>query len=320
VRVGSVTKKHKTIFLLLFTFVILLVGGCATALHQAVKENDIETVRKLIDQGADVNATTSGNTPLFWAGDNKAIAELLIAKGANVNARNWHGTTPLLGAVTLHHWGVAELLISKGADVNAKGEREATPLLLAAQHPPTAEMLILKGADVNAKDKDGHTPLHAAAFGFGGEGLTKLLIDKGADVNAKDWYGETPLHVAAYGPFDRKDIAELLIDKGADINAKTEAQWTPLLMAIFKGNERVAELLISKGADVNAMAGGATALHWAANSGSRTIAELLIAKGANPSVKTRGGRTPSMIAQEKGYAAIATLLKEAEEKESMRSR
>ena len=60
---------------------------------------------------------------------------------------------------------IVELLIAKGAYVNAKFEYDgATPLHLAAWkgHFETAELLIAKGADVNAKDKDGETPLNWA--------------------------------------------------------------------------------------------------------------------------------------------------------------
>ncbi len=118
--------------------------GCSP-LHIAVMtgpsgpSGSIKEMRKLIEEGADVNARDNkGYTPLHWAlrihSDNEAIeaAELLIVKGADMNAKdNKFGFTPL-------HWTV---------------ESGKTEL---------AEFLITKGADVNARDKCGYTPLHWA--------------------------------------------------------------------------------------------------------------------------------------------------------------
>ena len=74
--------------------------------------------------------------------------------------------TPLHDAAAYGHTEVAELLLAKGADVNAKadGQGGATPLLAAAFNGwrDTAELLLAKGADINAKDLHGSTPLFMA--------------------------------------------------------------------------------------------------------------------------------------------------------------
>jgi ankyrin repeat protein len=84
-----------------------------------------------------------------------------LAAGADVNAKNKYGSTPLHRAIEAAHKEIAELLIANGADVNAKGEADATPLHYAATKE-VAELLIVKGADVNAKDEFGETPLDLA--------------------------------------------------------------------------------------------------------------------------------------------------------------
>jgi len=118
-------------------------------------------------QGADVNAK-DGYTPLHEAAaaGQKEVVELLIAKGAHVNARDVGGATPLhyAGINRKGVRGVAELLIAKGADVNAKGDTGDTPLNWAARrgHREDVELLIAMGADINAKDKDGKTVLQWA--------------------------------------------------------------------------------------------------------------------------------------------------------------
>ena len=92
------------------------------------------------------------------------------------------------------HKEITELLIAKGADVNAKEEDGWTPLHYAVYegYKEIAELLIAKGADVNAKEEDGWTPLHDAAT----KEIAELLIDNGADVNAKDGTGSTALDTA----------------------------------------------------------------------------------------------------------------------------
>ena len=91
----------------------------------------------------------------------------------------------------------AKLLIEGGAEVNAKNEDGATPLHSAALRnaPILAQLLIEHGADVNMKSKSGATPLHSTVFMNSLE-TAKLLIERGAEVNAKDNDGRTPMDFA----------------------------------------------------------------------------------------------------------------------------
>ncbi len=158
--------------LLLTTIAAVLLVGSAFAdpIHDAAKGGDLAGVQAELDKGAEVNGKDDGGwTTLHWAAwhDRKEIVELLIAKGADVNAKtdNQYGDTPLHKAA----WGgqkeMAELLISKGADVNAKSNGGATPLHMAVNQgeKEIAELLIAKGADVNTKTDDGDAPLDLAA-------------------------------------------------------------------------------------------------------------------------------------------------------------
>jgi ankyrin repeat protein len=105
------------------------------------------------------------------------------------------------------------LLLSHGADVNAKDKFGLTPLHWATLHDNevSADVLLAHGADVNAKDDEvGNTPLIIAA-GQGYEDVTKLLLAKGADVNASDNKG-TPLAWAMHTGHNK--IAGLLRQQG----------------------------------------------------------------------------------------------------------
>ncbi len=127
-------------------------------------------------------AYAADDGPLFEAvrrGD-KATVEVLLTKGAGVNARNEYGWTPLHSAAREGKKDIAQLLLAKGADVNArnkyKNEHGVTPLHMAANagHKDIVELLLAKGADVNARDNNGWTPL-LIAVGQGKADVTGLM-------------------------------------------------------------------------------------------------------------------------------------------------
>ena len=101
-------------------------------LCEAAAAGDIDTVKALLIEDADPNARDRelGVTPLSWATlfNQVKVAEFLIQKGADVNARNRDGGTSLHGAAFLGHADIAALLIQKGADVNAKNAKGESPL------------------------------------------------------------------------------------------------------------------------------------------------------------------------------------------------
>ena len=180
-----------------------------------------------------------------------------LAAGADVNAKDDIGRTPLCFAAMKGHKEVAELLIANGADV--KDDVGRTPLHGAANQGQTeiAELLIANGADVNAKKDHGHTPLHGAIL-YQHKEVVELLITAGADVNADEGTGWTPLHIAAglnadlqrYGGLSaegHKEIAELLIGAGADVNAIDDFSKTPLDKAIRRKHSETPDLLRKHG-------------------------------------------------------------------------
>ena len=208
---------------------------------------------------------------------NAAKIEKLLARGADVNAKNKEGRTALMGAAFAGHTAIVQALLEAGADVNAKDERGTTALSAAAfrGHTATVQTLLEVGAEVNARDKNGMTVLMWAAFGAGDHSATvQALLKAGADVDARDKNGGTALKVAAM--VGHTDIVKLLENAGT--LTTTDAG---LIEAARKGETAEVKALLANGADVNAPGqNGMTALFYAALGGHTDIVELLKKAGA----------------------------------------
>jgi hypothetical protein len=115
----------------------------------------------------------------------------------------------------------ANKLLKKGADIEARDEKGMTPLHIALMvgHTEMVKFLLEKGADVNARDDNGWTPLHWAVSGLGvavgdqfGKTNLKLLLGYGANVNTRNNDGVTPFQNAVN--LDRMDFATILRQSG----------------------------------------------------------------------------------------------------------
>ena len=179
--------------------------------------------------------------------------------------------------------------LDHGADVNALDQRGNTPLMLAAVYSDVGSMKLLldRGAKVNVANAEGATPLIRAAYNYD---KTRLLVEHGADVNARSALGETPLILAAR-TVDSHRTVKLLLDHGADAKATNNWGATTIIAAAAGGDVESAQLLIQHGADVNAMPvvektaflfnGGRSALMWAAYRSDLPMVKALLAAGAN---------------------------------------
>jgi ankyrin repeat protein len=249
---------------------------------------------------------------LFMAigrGDHAGVQSLL-KRGADPDARNGLGLTPLFVAAASGQVPVVEALLQAGADVNAMSPY-GTALTFSAMTgaAPATKVLLARGADINPSRPDGITVLMMAARAGDAELVGELLRRKAA-VNAKDSDGATALIFAAREGHEA--VGRALLGSGAAVDAADSRRWTPLMYAAVNGHAGFVRLLLEKGAKVNAReAKGRTALLLAATYGDHPAAvRALLEGGADSRALDGGKRTALMLATARGHEASAQLLRE----------
>ena len=261
------------------------IPGGMTPLLYAARDGRMDTIRMLLDAGADINQREANEiTPLIIAITNNHpdVARFLIDRGADIKAVDWYGRTPLWAAVETRNMDVdnatfvnsidrapylelIQVLLERGADVNARMKEVA---------PIRREFLRITGS-LAWVDFTGQTPFLTAALA-GDLTVMKLLLKHGADPHIPTFAGTTALMAAAGVNW----VVDQTFDEGQ-----------PALLEAVK-------LCVELGMDVNAVNSmGLTAMHGAANRGSDDIIRYLVQQGAKIDVKDAEGRTPQMWAE-----------------------
>lgn len=223
-----------------------------STLIEAVRADDQAEVQRLLEAGADANVESLSGPIIVAAAvrGNADIVALLIDHGADIEAQNNDGLTPIVEAARNGHLAVVELLLDRGVDVNAKdGSRlEETALFIAAgcNYVEISQLLIDRGADVNLGDALGAAPLHHAASRNSVD-VADLLIAHGANIDLQSNADYTPLHEAVVG--NNPDAVKLLIDAGAALNFENNVGRTPMDYAVADGYDEIAQLLYEAGAE-----------------------------------------------------------------------
>ncbi|UYV74341.1 K02A2.6-like [Cordylochernes scorpioides] len=214
------------------------------------------------------------------------IFRLLVDNGADINARNIDGCTPLHQSIEFQHFKIFKDLIEQGADYNTKSVHGVTPLMMASSKYDERFIIHLLnlGVDLEAADRNGETAIfytverHFKIF--------KILFDAGADINRKTITGRSLLHSACLS--SSIQVVSFLIKLGADVNEKCDEGFTPLFYTIPFGIE-VTKLLIQAGAIIDNVRIAGTMAVITLN---KTFVNTLIEAGADMNIKDMEGNTP----------------------------
>ena len=176
--------------------------------------------------------------------------------------------------------------IAEGADVNAADDDGWTPLMAAAGYNPRLEviqLLITAGADVNAWDSTSMTALSWGAMRTSNPRVISVILEAGADAESRDVGGDTPLMFAArYNP--NLAVLATLLAAHPKLEARDHTEETALLLAARFNTTAVVTQLLDSGADPKAQDNlGLTAFDWAKNNsklrGSRVLSRLKDSSG-----------------------------------------
>ncbi|RYX82549.1 ankyrin repeat domain-containing protein [bacterium] len=322
-------------------------GGGLSSLVLAIVTRDAES-RELIRDKTPKNDSTADLFDAVAGGESAKVAEILKAKPYLAFFRLADGSTPLHIAALWGTLGSAQELAKKGADFNARDARGLTPLHYALRNPTgrfarrainMTEFLLSKNANPNIATPTGDAPIHLAARAGDAELIT-LLLDKKALINARGMGGETALLILT-NKSTNLALYKTLLTRGADANAASTtgadpygarlissnqyrfptqisgAGTTPLHRAVLTQRTDLISALLEKGAKLETLdSSGRTPLGAAISSSGynnngeniNDVVSLLLSKGADPTVKIERGDLLSFAVERGNADLVRTLL------------
>ncbi|MFH1197137.1 MAG: ankyrin repeat domain-containing protein [bacterium] len=333
--------------LIIFAIIILLnTAALSQDIFNAVKNNDLSKLKDIVENDlTKINSEDENErTPLHWAarGVYYEIMRYLVAKGADVNARDNNNITALISVVSRNNLEAATLLLDNGAKIQEEDNLRKAPIFYAigSESQKMMELLIKRGAYLEPVNNYKRTPLLMTCRETGALQIVKLLVESGANINAKDIFGDTPLTLTAWRGFE--DIVNYLldnnaefttegnegikllsfavdkrlwklynqmIDKGGDAFLKILYELPVLYLAASGGSIEIVNDLISRKIPVNGIDEyGWTPLHYASYFGRAEVVKLLIAKGADVNPKTPLGESPLYLARSEIKTDVADIL------------
>lgn len=280
-------------------------------LKDAIQNNDLELVKKLLNEGTTFQASSqyptilffivdrsnvdmlelvvntisvdfetlrySGETVLHTASDNNLpVMERLIELGADVNATSYGRDTVLRRMVRRGLLWHTRFLLQNGADPNIRSHKCLTPLStsLELNNSEISMLLMEYGADINLMD---YNPTITLASEHSNIIIMRRLIELGADINDKNMKGNSSIHIAVYN--SDKPLIEFLYECNADFNLCNYSDKTPLQIAVDNCKPDIVQLLINCGADVNYQNSNLSVLESACKCNKKNTVKVLLQSG-----------------------------------------
>ena len=281
-------------------------------LFQCVCDGDVGSVKAALKRGAQVNAKDRhGRSPLHFASKkgNVEVMELLLEHGAQVNVEDGGRRSPLHIASRKANICAMKVLLEHGAQVDLLDIYSRSPLHAASRKRSVevVKLLLDHEAEVNLIDMYDVSSLYIASK-KGNIKVVKALLERGAQVDLRDWKGRSPLYIASKK--GNVDVVKMLLEHGAQVDLGDWRGRSPLFVA----SADVAKLLLQFGAQVHMVDKFSltSPLHVASEKGNVEVVSLLLKHGTRVDLRDGGGRSPLHIASEKGNVEVAKLLLEHE--------
>jgi ankyrin repeat protein len=310
-----------------FVALVSLAQPRESTLVTAAMEDDVEGVRLLLKQGADVNAAQGdGSTALHWAAirNDLEIGRLLIRAGANVSSATRIGElTPLYLAAGAGNAAMISELLRAGASAKATNSINGTTALMKAAASGSTEavkLLLDHGADPNARESGlDQTAVMFAAAADRGE-VVKLLAARGADLKLTS----KVTHIAPQKDLDSDNFpldADLILHAnlppgkaaaaaalaGRRASPTVSGGLTALLLTARDGRLEAMRALVEAAADINQRSAGdrSTPLVMAIINGHFDAGKLLVDHGADPNLASQDGLAPLYAVIDAQWAPVA---------------
>ena len=268
------------------------------------------------DTNPDLSITDARKRTLLHAAAthfNGPFIKFLLQNGANANAQDAEGKTPLMDALENTNYKLyvtnLHLLIQK-TNLNLADKDGNTVLHIAAgkEDPELLKLFLKNGANPNQPNKNNLTPFEEACGQSKEPDFLKIFVEAGANVNPKRDDHFSPLMLALEHKYYSSSV--YLLNKGANINFKTHNQLTPLHIIAAKGFGKILPVILKKGAIINTQTTDSlfSPLYFAAENGNLAMVKILTWYGANLKAKTIEGLTALDIATREGHEDVRQYL------------